>query len=75
MPEAESNALTILGQEGVIPSELADKIRGMIGFRNILVHDYLAIDPASVHYLLTHNLGDFYAYCRAIVGFLESERD
>lgn len=73
VPENEGNVFTILGEHGVISRELATRIRGMVGFRNVLVHDYLKIDAPTVHYLLTHNLEHFYAYCNAIMDFLETE--
>ena len=33
-----------MGQYGVLSKEFAEKIKGMAGFRNILVHDYIKLD-------------------------------
>ncbi|MFQ3682939.1 HepT-like ribonuclease domain-containing protein [Roseiflexus sp.] len=42
----------------------------MIGFRNILVHDYLKIDRTIVFRVLQDNLGDLEALRRVFAQFL-----
>jgi uncharacterized protein YutE (UPF0331/DUF86 family) len=44
----------------------------MVNFRNILVHDYLEIDPDQVYDLLQSKLPDFDKFARAIITFIES---
>ncbi len=36
-----SDIAAILAEKGYVPVELSEKWIGMVGFRNILVHDYL----------------------------------
>jgi uncharacterized protein YutE (UPF0331/DUF86 family) len=48
----------------------AARIRGMAGLRNILVHDYLEVDPAELRKHLGR-LKDFERYCRCVVEYLE----
>ena len=69
--EAEGYAeiIDILGEEGVIPKRFAGRIRGMAGLRNILVHDYLEIDPRELRKHLGR-LKDFERYCRYVVEYL-----
>lgn len=50
---------TILADTDYIETELAERWIKMIGFRNILVHDYLDIDRDLVYNVLQHNLADF----------------
>ena len=40
--------LDVLGTEAVISSELRADLCGLGGFHNVLVHDYLELDPARV---------------------------
>jgi uncharacterized protein YutE (UPF0331/DUF86 family) len=42
----------------------------MIGFRNILVHEYLDIDRGVVYQILQHQLGDLRALKQVLVQFL-----
>jgi len=43
-PESYREVIEILGARGIVPEPFVDQVRGMPGFRNILVHDYLAVD-------------------------------
>lgn len=53
-----------LSEAGIIDEYLFKKMQAMVGFRNIAVHDYQAIDAAILKSILTNNLKDieeFYA--------------
>jgi uncharacterized protein YutE (UPF0331/DUF86 family) len=55
----QSDIPKILFERGYLSSELQDKWIKMIGFRNVLVHEYLNIDHELVYDVLQNNLGDF----------------
>lgn len=40
LPESEESIVDLLVEKGVITQELGRKVKGMKGFRNILVHRY-----------------------------------
>ncbi len=61
--------IDILGEVGVLPKRFAERIRGMAGLRNILVHDYLDVDPRELRKHLGR-LKDFERYCRYVVEYL-----
>lgn len=66
-----------LGNLEVVPRSFADRIAAMAGFRNVLVHEYLDVDLAEVHRVLTQNLGDFEEFAYHVHAYLsksESER-
>lgn len=70
-PADQENIFTLLGREGIIPRDLANRIKGMVNFRNILVHDYTEIDPKKVHGMLIRGLKDFNDFASAAIKFLE----
>ena len=73
-PDEPQNLFAVLGREGVISRDLADRMVGMVRFRNILVHDYLEIDSTIVHRNLTAELKDFDQFSQEIIArFLPSE--
>jgi len=74
VPDAQDNVFIILGEEKVIPSDPARRMAGMVRFHNILVHDYLEIDSAIVHKLLTTRLGDFDEFGQAMLRLFGLER-
>jgi uncharacterized protein YutE (UPF0331/DUF86 family) len=51
-------SIDALGRLGVLPGDLARRLRPLAGFRNVLVHAYLTIDPTRVHEALTTKLAD-----------------
>jgi uncharacterized protein YutE (UPF0331/DUF86 family) len=53
-----SDIPTILTQHEYIDAELKERWIQIIGFRNVLVHDYLDIDRKIVHEALQHRLDD-----------------
>jgi len=66
-PDELENVFVVLGRETLISSDLADRMVGMVRFRNILVHNYLAIDQKLVHLHLTRRLDDFEQFAREIL--------
>lgn len=62
-----------MGDHYIIPPEFARKIRGLAGFRNVIVHGYSSIDLVRLHSNLRDNLGDFSDFARYVLIFLEKE--
>lgn len=48
-----------LNEHGIITKTLSKKISLMAGLRNILVHDYLEVNPKEIENILRNNLEDF----------------
>lgn len=63
----------LLVKFGWLPKELAPVLHNMVGFRNILVHGYEAVDPAVVEKVTRDHLEDLLAFVRAIRERLASE--
>ncbi len=55
---------------GVLSSETAAKLKGLAGFRNVLVHEYAEIDLKRVHAGL-ERLGDFDAFVSDVERWLQ----
>jgi len=64
-----------LAELGVIPLNFAEKIRGMSGFRNILVHEYARIDLGRLVEVLNTSLSDLREYAGYIVAYTENHRE
>lgn len=67
VPDAGAATFEVLGEAGVIPHDLAASLARMVGFRNILVHDYARLDPAIVVRALTTNLDDVRRFREAVL--------
>jgi uncharacterized protein YutE (UPF0331/DUF86 family) len=55
---------------GIISPDLADRLKAMARFRNLLVHMYKKVEPASVHAILQKHLGDLRAFAAAAARLL-----
>jgi len=66
-----ASAVDALADLGILPVDFARRFRGIAGFRNVLVHGYLGVDPRRVHELLNAGLDDFVEFARLIESFLE----
>jgi len=65
-PNTMGETFDTLTQTGVIDRELALKLKKAVGFRNIAMHHYDAINWIMVHSIVKNQLTDFSAYAKAI---------
>ncbi len=70
-PEDGTDAILILGKENIIEEEFAKEFSRAVGFRNILVHQYVDIDYGQVADVLNNRLDEFEEYCQQIAKHYE----
>jgi uncharacterized protein YutE (UPF0331/DUF86 family) len=75
IPDEEENVFITLSKAGLLDPALADRLKGLVGFRNILVRDYLEIDQEIVFENFQKNLQDFKDFAMKITTYLESTSD
>jgi len=59
-----------LGHHGIIPMDFSERIHGMAGLRNILIHEYLKVDVPTLHEYLKKRLVDFTDFMSHIQEYL-----
>jgi uncharacterized protein YutE (UPF0331/DUF86 family) len=72
VPETNADAVTLLEGHGVVPAPLAEAVAPAMGFRDLLVHEYAAIDDERV----VANLGrieDLERFVGAVAAWLPRE--
>jgi uncharacterized protein YutE (UPF0331/DUF86 family) len=67
-----ASAIDELARLGIVAEELAQKIRPLAGFRNVLVHGYLALDLDRVHAVLNQHLDEVREFARQVDAHLRS---
>jgi len=70
IPGEDEDILAHLTLHGILSREMAEKIRGMKAFRNIVVYRYGTIDDTIAYTLLLERIGDFELFCKDIEQFL-----
>lgn len=68
-PRDNGDAMTLLGRHGVIDPDFAQQMRRVVGFRNVLVHEYIDVDDEIVLARLA-DLGDLDRFVRAVNNYL-----
>lgn len=67
LPKASREAFDLLEGAGTLPADLARALRGMVGFRNVAVHDYRRLDLDVVESIVARHLDDLLAFTRIAV--------
>jgi uncharacterized protein YutE (UPF0331/DUF86 family) len=70
-PADNGDAVRLLGEHSVLGDDLASAIRKAVGFRNVLVHEYVAVDDAVVIRRLA-DLGDLEQFIEETAAFVTS---
>ena len=66
-PETAYEAAQILLTKGILGQEEAESFKQMVGFRNVVGHDYISINKEVVYQILTHGEKDIRALLTRIV--------
>lgn len=69
--EDYEDILVQLGRRGVLEPDLVERLRGLGGFRNLLVHGYLRLDPERVASHLKDAPAVFADFARAVRRWME----
>jgi uncharacterized protein YutE (UPF0331/DUF86 family) len=56
----------LLAKAGRLDANLMDRLRRMVGLRNVLVHGYTRVDPALLRLAVTDHLDDLLAFAAAL---------
>jgi len=67
VPQFSREAFDLLEQNGIIEEALAKKLKAMVGFRNIAIHDYQKIDLDILQGIIETNLDDLRDFARIML--------
>lgn len=67
VPNSSREAFDILAEHGAIETELAGKLKAMVGFRNIAVHDYQKMNLDILRKIITQHLSDLTEFTQVLL--------
>ncbi|EGW35867.1 putative toxin-antitoxin system, antitoxin component [Desulfosporosinus sp. OT] len=67
IPQSSREAFDLLEQAGIIDEHLVQKLKAMVGFRNIAVHNYQTVNLESVQGIIEKNLTDHLKFGQLIL--------
>jgi uncharacterized protein YutE (UPF0331/DUF86 family) len=70
-PRDNGDAMTRLGERGVVTQAIAESMRQAVGFRNVLVHEYVDVDDGIVVARLA-DLRDLRAFTSSVAAWMQA---
>lgn len=67
VPKASREAFKLLQDAHIIDANLAKSLMNMVGFRNIAVHDYQALELDILQAILDRHIDDFKQFAKVII--------
>lgn len=67
IPQSSREAFDLLVENGFLSTELGKKLKAMVGFRNIAVHDYQAVNLKIVQEVVENHLSDLEDFIKLIL--------
>ena len=67
LPKESKESFQLLSQNKIIPGPLADKLQKMVGFRNVLVHEYQKLDLNLLVDVIENHLDDLLDFTNFIL--------
>ncbi len=67
VPKSSRDGFKLLEDAGIIENDLAKTLMNMVGFRNIAVHDYQALEIEILESILNKHLDDFKKFTQIIL--------
>ncbi len=71
VPQTTRQVFDILNEANIIDERLADRLKAMVGFRNIAVHDYQALNLSIVQKIIEEHLNDFLEFTKINLKLLD----
>ena len=73
-PDTYRETFQVLGHYRIIPEDLAKELSRLAGFRNILVHEYTALDIHRVYRVLQDDLKTMKAFMDLVKAFIKENK-
>lgn len=67
IPQETREAFDLLERADVLDAELSQRLKGMVGFRNVAVHDYQKLNMDIVRRIVAEHLDDFLEFSRRLL--------
>ncbi len=67
VPTDSAESFALLSRAGMIPAELAERLRKMIGFRNVAIHEYQGLDMDVVRAVITTRTEDLVEFSQLML--------
>jgi uncharacterized protein YutE (UPF0331/DUF86 family) len=71
VPETYGDVFRRLGERGAVSAPVAAGLAAASGFRNLIAHQYGALDASRVHAIASERLDDLLTFCDELAGAVD----
>lgn len=68
IPQSSRHAFELLQEAAILSADAAERMKRMVGFRNIVVHEYRDMDLEILRHIVEDRLDDFRDFTATLVG-------
>ncbi|WP_080875473.1 type VII toxin-antitoxin system HepT family RNase toxin [Oceanobacillus timonensis] len=69
LPQTSRDAFDILQAHHIISQPIASQLKAMVGFRNIAVHDYQALNLDIMEAIIVNHVDDFITFTKDVLAY------
>jgi uncharacterized protein YutE (UPF0331/DUF86 family) len=66
VPQGYREVFLLMGERGIVSSDLAGRLAAAAGLRNLVAHQYAVIDWLRIHEIASLHLDDLLQFCEAL---------
>lgn len=70
LPKSASQSMEIIARNNVVPRDMLNSLRSMVGFRNIAVHNYTILEPEIIQSIVKNHLSDIESLVQSVLGLM-----
>lgn len=67
LPKTSAEAFDLLLKDGLLDARTAERMRKMVGFRNVAVHDYRELDWSILKSIINRDLQDIRGFSKQVI--------
>ena len=75
VPSDYRSVIEKLMEINCLPCEFAQRITGMAGYRNRLIHDYNKVTPDEIYEIMQSRMSDLMLFCNYIIEYLKKQNE
>lgn len=71
IPSDYRSVIEMMKESKILPENYANRIAGMAGYRNRLIHNYNKVTPRELYQIMQTRLSDFELFCRYVTDYIQ----
>ncbi|MEI6856696.1 DUF86 domain-containing protein, partial [Psychrilyobacter sp.] len=71
IPKSSRDSFTLLKKNGILTENTSNRMEKMVGFRNVVIHEYQAVELDVIKFIVEKGVGDFLTYTKEILTYMK----